>query len=470
MSYWTIATIIEVIWVIVSALGLVLERRSPVATLAWIFVLAWMPAIGFVVYFFFGPRRLRRKKLRRLASKRRLREAAADVDEEADDPLRTQLSWLAVAAGESPALRARRVELFTEGQECYASMAQAIDAAQHHVHVEYYIWEPDTIGTRLRDQLARRAKEGIEVRFLVDGLGSYSLSDRWLEPLVSAGAEVAVFNPVTLMRLRPQRANFRTHRKIVVVDGDIGFTGGINVDDVHTAEVKKEKAWRDTHLRFEGSAVRALGRVFLEDWTFATERPPPTGARYLKRASSEGEHLVQVVASGPDLDTFAIHKMLFAAITTARRRVWLTTPYFVPDESMLTAIETAAMRKVDVRILCPSHGDSRLVDLAARSYFPDLLRVGVKIFEYQPRFIHAKTLVVDDDLAIVGTANCDNRSFRLNFEVVAAVYGPEIAARLGAAFEDDLVHAREVRPRALAREPLIQRFAEGLARLLSPIL
>lgn len=470
MSFWTVATVVEIVWVAIASLGLVLERRSPHATLAWIFALAWMPIIGFFIYWLFGPRRLSRKKRRRMASKRRVVEASREIEEESDDPLRTQLSMIAVAAGEAPALRVRRVDLYTEGAECYAAIEKDIAEATHHVHLEYYIWQPDTIGTRLRDLLARRAKEGIEVRLLLDGIGSYSITDRWLAPLRAAGAEVAFFNPVTLTRIRPSRANFRTHRKIVVVDGEIGFTGGINVDDVHTSEVKKELAWRDTHLRFEGGAVRPLQRIFLEDWAFATDETPPVTGKHLRRIQNEGEHLVQIISSGPDLDAFAIHKTLFGAITTARSRVWLTTPYFVPDEPMLTAITTAAMRKVDVRVLVPSHGDSKLVDFAARSYFPDLLRSGVRIFEYQPRFVHAKTLVVDDDLAIIGTANCDNRSFRLNFEVVASVYGPEIAARLGAAFEDDLAKSREVKQRALSREPLTQRFAEATARLFSPIL
>lgn len=469
MSFWTIVTIVEVIWVGIVSVGLILERRSPVATLAWLFVLMWLPALGFVVYVLLGPRRLSRKKRKRAATKSQVR-ASMEAIEAAEEPLRAQLAQLAVSAGEAPPLRADRVTLFTEGDECYEAILKAIERAEHHVHLEYYIWQPDGIGTRLRDLLVAKAKQKVEVRLLLDYVGAYSVSRRFLEPLVAAGGEVAWFNEVNPFRALFRRADFRTHRKIVVVDGDVGFTGGINIDDCHSFAVAKEKAWRDTHLGFEGAAVRALQRVFLEDWAFATERPPPVGGAYLPRPSKEGEQLVQVVGSGPDSDEFAIHKIHFSAITTATRRVWITTPYFVPDDSILDAIATAALRKVDVRILVPKQGDSRLVTFAARSYFPELLRHGARIFEYDGRFIHGKTMVVDDDLSFVGTANIDNRSFRLNFEVVAVVYGEDLNKRLAAAFEDDLTHAVEVRPRTLKREPLLQRLGESGARLLSPLL
>jgi cardiolipin synthase len=469
MSVWTLVTIIEVAWVAIVAVGLILERRSPVATLAWLLVLMWLPAFGFVVYLLLGPRRLHRKKLRRAATKRQV-QASMELVEEQEEPLRAQLAQLAVSAGEAPPMRASRLALFTEGDECYESILEAIEGARHHIHLEYYIWQPDGIGTRLRDALVAKAKQKVEVRLLLDFVGAYAVSRRFLEPLVAAGGEVAWFNEVTPIRAWLRRADFRTHRKIVVVDGELGFTGGVNVDDCHSFAAVKEKAWRDTHLRIEGAAVRALQRVFLEDWAFATERPLPVGASYLPRPRREGDALVQIVASGPDSDAFAIHKQHFAAMTTATKRLWITTPYFVPDDSIFDALATAALRRLDVRILVPRQGDSRLVTFAARSYFPELLRAGARIFEYDGRFLHGKTMIVDDDLSFVGTANLDNRSFRLNFEVVATVYGEDLNKRLAAAFEDDLTHAVEVRPRALSRAPLLQRLGESGARLLSPLL
>lgn len=470
MTWWTIATIAEVAWIVVMAVGIVLERRSPAATIAWIVLLAWLPLAGVAVYFFFGPRRLRRRKLKRAAGTKLLEHAVEAMREESEHPVaRAQLARLVVGAGEAPPLRATAVSLSFDGKDAYQKIFEAIDAAQHHVHLEYYIYEPGKVGDVLRDKLVACAKRGVEVRLLVDALGSASLRHTYFRDLDAAGGQFAWFNPVAGRRFRPRLANFRSHRKIVVVDGCIGFTGGMNVADCQSSAAV-EKSWRDTHVRVEGGAVRALARVFLEDWYFATETQPPMGDEYLVRASREGEHLVQFVASGPDQPAFAIHKLYFGAITSARERVWLETPYFVPDEATTEALVSAALRGVDVRLVVPERGDNAIVDFAARSYFPDLLRVGVKIYEYTPRFLHAKTCVVDGDLSIVGSANLDNRSFQLNFEIVAAIYGDDTNAVLAAAFEKDLEGARPVKNKELRREPFPRRAAEALARLLSPTL
>lgn len=466
---WTILTIVEVLWVVGLASWIVLERRSPIATLAWIVTLAWLPVVGGIVYYFLGPRRLERRRLRRAASKRVVENALRAIEDELDDRHRTQIARLIVAAGEAAPLRAERVDLYTEGRDCFDAMLNAIAAAEHHVHVSYYIWEPDRIGTRFRDALIAKAKQGVEVRLLLDWIGAYATTHRFLAPLLEAGGRLGWFHPVSLSRLRPRHANFRTHRKIVVCDGKVGFVGGMNVAENQTSEFRGERAWRDTHLRIEGSAVRSLQRVFLEDWHYATGETPH-GPHYLRRAHTRGDDLVQVVASGPDAEVYAIHKLFFAAIASAHERVLITTPYFVPDEPISNALVTAAMRGVDVRVIVPAASDSRIVDLAARSYFPELLAAGVQMYEYLPRFVHAKTMVIDEDLSIVGSANLDNRSFRLNFEVCAAVYGRNLAARLAAVFEDDLAECRPVRARRLRRKPLLLRLGEATARLFSPML
>lgn len=471
MDPWTTtATALELAWVVTLVVGLLLERRSPVATLAWIFALLFLPWVGIVVYYVLGPRRLARKKLRRVRSQRLLRDALTRIEDQADDPHTGQLARMAVRVGESAPLRAVEVELYTEGDPCFAAIEAAIAGAKHHAHLEYYIWDHDTTGKRLLELLVKKRREGVEVRLLLDGVGAYALPPSATRALELAGGEVAWFNPVTFFRFNPRYANFRTHRKIVVVDGEIGFTGGMNVTDDQSRAAKGELAWRDTHVRMTGPVVRALQRVFLEDWAFATDAAPPMTPEYLPPITPRGEHMVQIVSSGPDQDAYGIHKLHFAAIAGANQRVWITSPYFVPDEPVLTALTTAALRGVDVRVLVPSKGDSRLVDYAARSYFQDLLRVGVRIWEYQPRFVHAKTMVIDDALAVVGTANLDNRSFRLNFEVCAAIYDAGITQRLAAAFEDDLAHAKQLAPRTLKREPFVQRVGEAAARVFSPLL
>ena len=472
MPLWTTAlTVLEVGWVITISIGIVLERRSPVATLAWIGILAWLPIFGILVYYFFGPRRLRRRKMKRQEGSRMLLRAMRELDHEQGDERWNSLARLAIAAGESPPLPATDITLFLEGDTLYEALEAAIKSAKHHVHVEYYIFDDDGVGQRIIAALTERAKAGVEVRVVLDGIGAYRLSNRALEPLRQAGGDVAWFNPVS--GFRPRLANFRTHRKIVICDGELAFTGGMNVTKSHSILSSGGSAWRDTHMSFRGPACRALQRVFLEDWYFASGKAPPTGEPYFIAVpvSGEGEHaLVQIVSSGPDRDLYAIHQLFFGAITQAQKRVWLTTPYFVPDEVMLAALVAAGLRGVDVRILVPRSSDNSLVDYAARSYYPELVRARVQIHEYTDRMLHAKTMVIDDSLSIVGTANFDNRSFRLNFEVVAAIYDVHTTNDLARAFTQDLEKAAAVKVREIKDKGLLERLGEGGARLFSPLL
>jgi cardiolipin synthase len=475
--FWTILlAALEIAWVLGLTIWLVLERRSPAATIAWIFALAFLPLIGIAVYWMFGPRRWQAKAAH-LARARSTVEAWRSDDLAGAKPHvlarlpreHTQLFALGRSAGGAPPDVASELELYFDGRTCYDAIERAIADARHHVHVEMYIWEPGLVGKRLRDALVRRAKEGIEVRLLLDPFGSRRVGRRFLRPLRKAGAEIAWFNQIRIRRFRPSLINFRTHRKIVVVDGTVGFTGGMNVADYHTAEVVGDEAWRDTHLRLAGDAVRWLQLVFLEHWFFVTGRPLP-GPEVVPATTTGGEHLVQILPSGPDNDRYPIHKLLFGAIGGARERVWITTAYFVPDESMLTALQSAALRGVDVRVLTPEHGDSFLTSAAAWTYFPELIPAGVRVFLYGPRMLHAKTVVVDDDLAIVGTANFENRSFRLNFEVAVLLHGRGTAGTLAERFEADLEHAHEVTFEECCARPFGRRLVENTARLFSPLL
>ena len=458
------------IWVTCVAVVIILQRRSAAATLAWLLALAFLPLIGLVVYRLIGPLRLERKKLKRVESRRAVGEAVAALAALDDGSVEhLQLATVAMELGEAPPLRADDATVFLDGASAYDAILAAVAAAKHHVHLEYYIWEPDTIGTRLRDALIERAKQGVKVRMIVDGTGSSKLSRRFLEPLRAAGAEIAWFNPVRLLRIRLRRPDFRTHRKIVVCDGRVGFTGGMNITDSHSASYGPDY-WRDTHLRIAGAAVWSLQRLFAEDWYFVADQLCPVDAETFPAPERDGQHLVQIVGSGPDSDAFAIHKVMFTAINQSTERCWLTTPYFVPDESLLMALVTAGLRDVDVRLLVPSKGDSRLVDLAARSYFPELLAAGVRVYEYEARFVHAKTLVCDDDVAVIGTANLDNRSFRLNFEVAAIVFGAPVNATLATAFETDLRDSRELARGDYDKQSLPRRLGQATARLISPLL
>lgn len=458
------------IWVIAVGIVIILQRRSAAATLAWLLALIFLPVIGLIIYRVIGPLRLERKKLKRVASRRAVGEAVAALAALDDGNVEhVQLATISMELGEAPPLRADDLTVYLDGAAKYEAMLAAIAAAKHHVHLEYYIWEPDTIGTALRDALVERAKAGVKVRMLVDGTGSNNLSKRFLAPLRAAGVEIATFNPVRLLKLRLRRPDFRTHRKITVCDGTVAFTGGMNISDDHSEKYGADY-WRDTHLRVVGAAAWPLQRLFLEDWYFATDVLCPIDAEMFPTPTRDGSHLVQIIGSGPDSSAFAIHKVLFTAINQSTSRCWLTTPYFVPDEALLMALVTAGLRDVDVRLLVPKKGDSRLVDMAARSYFPELLAAGVRVYEYESRFIHAKTLVCDDDVAIIGTANLDNRSFRLNFEVAAVIYGGTINFGLAEAFTRDLEGSRELASGDYERQPLARRLGQATARLISPLL
>ncbi len=469
MSWWLIYTLAASVWVAISAVIIVLQRRPAVSTIAWLLVLVFLPILGLVIYWLIGPLRLERKKRRREVSKRIVDEglrglAALDADSE-----HHQLAMVSIGVGGSPPFGAESVAIYLDGASTYAAILEAIASARDHIHLEYYIWEPDTIGTRLRDALVERAKAGVQVRMLVDGTGSNKLGKKFLRPLVEAGVAVSWFNPVRLRTIRRRRADFRTHRKIVVVDGRIGFTGGMNITDLHSAELSKHY-WRDTHVRLTGPAVWPIQRTFFEDWAFAADELLPVTEQTVPPPQQGRCELVQIVASGPDTSSWSIHKVFFTAINQSTKRLWITSPYFVPDDALFTAMITAALRGVDVRLLVPKRGDSKLVDLAARSYFPELLEANVRVYEYEPRFIHAKTMVCDDDVGVVGTANFDYRSFRLNFEIIAVLFGHAANTTLADAFTRDLADSTEVKLADLEALSFGTRLGQASARLLSPLL
>ncbi|CAN5879429.1 cardiolipin synthase [soil metagenome] len=458
------------IWVGSVSVVLILQRRSATATLAWLFALVFLPVVGLLLYRIIGPLRLERKRIKRSANRRVVADAMdalAAVDAHTVEHL--QLARVGMQLGEASPLRASEVEVYLDGDSAYAAILAAVAASTHHIHLEYYIWEPDKIGIELRDALIERRKAGVHVRMVVDWTGSNKLKKQFLTPLREAGVDVAWFNPVKLRSLRLRRPDFRTHRKIVVCDGRVGFTGGMNITDNHSAS-RCPEYWRDTHLRMTGAAVWPLQRMFVEDWYFAAGTMCPIDVDTFPKHDKPGDHVVQIIGSGPDSGAFAIHKALFTAINQCTERLWLTTPYFVPDDALLTALISAGLRNVDVKLIIPKKGDSKLVDLAARSYLPELLTAGVHVYEYEERFIHAKTMVCDNDVGIIGTANLDNRSFRLNFEVIAVVYGDQVNTVLADAFTHDLTGSRELTQQHIDALKLGARFGQAAARLISPLL
>lgn len=465
-------------YIAVLSVWIVMQKRAPVSTMSWILSLALLPFVGFVIYYFLGPQRLKKQRLKRLRN-RAIAQAPGDMvmlrdaAERAPPSLR-QMAALGMAACGLPVSSATSAELLSGGARTFDAIFEAIRQARDHVHLEYYIFEPDSIGTALRDLLIERAREGVTVRLLLDALGSKRIGQKFMAPMHDAGIRTALFHDTRIgRRLRPV-TNYRTHRKIVVCDGRVGFTGGVNITDEEDARTRAD-AYHDVHLRIEGSAVRWLQTTFIEDWTYATGENPREMHKaigsLLPRLSQQagmGDIPVQIITSGPDNALEPIHRMHIAAIHASVHRAWLTTPYFVPGEPALMALTSAALRGVDVRLLVPRRSDSLVVSAAARSYYDELIASGVQVFEYKARMLHSKTLVVDNNCAMIGTANFDNRSFRLNFEVCAVIYGPTLAKPLVAQFETDLANASPVH--AQRHQSFLRRLGDASARLFSPLL
>lgn len=478
----TLLTILLIlIDIVMVAIVLLYERRNPSATLAWVLALVFLPFLGVVLYLLFGQLRSRRAarksekaqaRLETLGKRHAIRERVEADALDALDPAWQPLLALGNGLAATPTSRGNQVDMLVDAEATYTSMLQAVRAAEHHVHACFYIIRPDEIGKRMREDLVEKAKGGVAVRVLYDGLGSSGLPNGFWDPLCAVGGEVAVFRPVnafTALLPWADRVDYRNHRKIVVTDGRVAFTGGINVGREYLGLDPVMGAWRDTHIRIEGPAALAVQRTFLEDWVYATERllddpelfPDPT---------EPGTHAVTIVDSGPDRRWPSLAHMFVQAIASAQQRVWLATPYFVPNTPIEQGLIAAALRGVDVRILIPEKGDHRVVTWAARSYFRPLLEAGARIYLYKQGFMHAKVMLVDEGISTVGSANMDMRSFHLNYEQNAFVYGRAFAATLAEQFEADFAAAEDY---PLEREldlHLGQRLVRAAARILSPLL
>lgn len=437
-------------------------------TLAWVFAILALPFLGALAYFGLANPRVRP------GWKRRRREAILRVASHLRGGPRRMAgegSVLRLATGISGLLPStgNRVELLAEDDSAFRRLEEAVTGARRSVWVEYYLIRNDATGRAFLDLLAHRARDGIDVRLLYDAIGSMRLDRDRLEAIRCAGGHVEPFLTLNPFRRR-WAVHLRNHRKLVVIDGERGFSGGMNVGDEYSGRARRHGLahFRDSHLALEGPAVGDLSLIFAEDWNLAT------GQRMAPRMSpvpvEGGNAEVAVIPSGPDQDYNATGMVYFAGIGSAKKRCWLTTPYFVPDGATVRALQGAALRGVDVRVLLPARADVFMVGPAARSFYPDILRSGLRVFEYQPSMLHAKTMVVDGLLSFVGSGNVDFRSFRLNFELGALVQSADFARCLEARFEEDLKESLEVFEENVAARPLPKRLGQGVARLLAPLL
>ncbi len=475
---------ILVILEIVVVFGFILtERRHPSATLAWVMAVVFLPVLGLILYVVFGRTRMVRRSRRFKKLSRRVRELMRDNGVGSDglgranalrdcDPRTPPVARLASRMGVAPPTDGNITRLLVDAEAAYGAMLAAIRGARHHIHIEFYIWQNDDTGRCFRDALVLRARDGVKVRALVDAVGSSSLPDGFFQPLVEAGGEFAEFSPIARIArlLRRSRVDFRNHRKLLIVDAQRGFTGGVNLGDEYLGKDPELGGWRDTHLEIEGPAVMGLQQAFVEDWLWATDELLAETGLFSARPAAEPGDAVLVVESGPDREWAPIHRIYVQAITASVSRVWLTNPYFLPDKVMEEALVTAALRGVDVRILLPKRNDSRLVAYASAAFFQALLQAGVKLYRYRAGFVHAKTLVVDDWASTVGSANMDARSFRLNFELNVFVFSGGLTTALAETFERDLAEADPVTREAERAIGYLTRLARQAAQLLSPLM
>jgi cardiolipin synthase len=451
----------------------VTRTRSVEAALAWVFGILALPAVGALAYLALAEPRVAGTARRRARSREELRHSSADRlsgGPQVDAPAGSLLRLAAAVTGLWPT-RGNRVELLAEDALAFRRLEEAVRGARRSVWAEYYIIRNDATGKAFLDLLAERARDGIEVRLLYDALGSMGADAARLRALRESGGRAVTFLPLNPFRRR-WAVHLRNHRKLVVVDGELGFTGGMNVGDEYSGRARRRGLahFRDSHLALAGPAVRELAQIFAEDWRFATGEALPVRSTPLPAAGADGGATVAVIPSGPGEEANATGLTHFTAIARSRRRCWLTTPYFVPDAETLRALQSAALRGVDVLLLLPARSDVPLVTTAARSFFPQLVQAGVRIFEYQASMLHAKSMVVDGSLALVGSANVDFRSFRLNFELGALVASRDFARRMAERFEADLRQSRELGAAEVVGRSSWSRLGSALARLLAPLL
>jgi cardiolipin synthase A/B len=436
------------------------RRGNPRAALSWLLALFALPLLGVFLWWAFGRTRIERHVRRRSLSAREFALRRGLPHSEPDTPFVGMIPPRAIGDSVFPT-NGNLVVPCIDGVRAFPAMMEAIGRARRQVHCVFYIWQDDSVGRRMRDLLAKKAREGVTVRVLVDAWGTPRFTKAFSRPLREAGVHIAAFLPSRIYPLQAPRLNFANHRKIVVVDDSIAFTGGMNIGDEY------ERTWRDLMIQIEGPAVHALQHVFLDDWHFATREN--VYHREHAHPRRMGNVACAVIASGPERGEW-LHDAHFIAFTRATRRIWIATPYFIPTQALATALRTAADRGLDVRILLPSVSDVPLVAWASRSFYPGLLESGVRIFEYLGGMMHAKAFVVDDDLTCVGSANVDNRSFRLNFEIGCLLHDQETTGVLSAWFQELVESSHEVTLPELEKGSTVQKLLESAAHLLSPLL
>ena len=456
--------------VIGTIIVVILDNRNPVKTMAWILVLTFLPFIGLIFYIFFGRstrrERLISKKSYNRLMKRPMQEFLAQAAFQFPDN-QHQLMALFKSTNQALVFEGNKIDIYTSGLPKLQALIHELYKAKQYIHLEYYIFEDDAVGRLVRDVLIDKAHEGVEIRLLYDDVGCWHVPNRFFEEMRNAGIEVRSFLKVRFP-LFTSRVNYRNHRKIVIIDGRVGFVGGMNLAERYMRGFSWG-IWRDTHIMLEGKAVHGLQTAFLLDWYFV-DRTLITASRYFPKIDSCGSSLVQIVTSEPIGPWKEIMQGLTVAITSAKKYFYMQTPYFLPTEPILAAMQTAALSGVDIRLMLPERADNWITHLGSRSYLADVMQAGVKVYFYKKGFLHSKLMVSDDMLSTVGSTNVDFRSFEHNFEVNAFMYDVETALEMKEIFLQDQRESTQIFLKNWGRRSWRQKAAESIVRLLAPLL
>jgi len=481
MNWFYIAGILYILIIIVVCLRIIYETRNTNKSLAYLLFTIFIPVGGIVFYILFGINywkiKLYNKKstedekiLQKLKKEMKVYADETVPPTTMSDDNNKELAVMLAKELRSPLTRKNKVKLFINGEEKFPEVLEALRNAKHHIHIEYYIYEQDGIGGQIENILIQKAKEGLQVRFIYDDFGSPNIKKKTEQKMRSAGIEIHPFNKV-LFYLLANRLNYRNHRKIIVIDGQTAFTGGINVSDKYINNKPGGLFWRDTHIRIDGPGVFYLQYLFLSDWNFCCGKiVQPEQEHFICADVKSEDTFLQVASSGPDSTQPSVLFSLLQAIYLARKEILITTPYFIPGDSIQEALRIAALSGLSVKLLVPGICDSKFVNAASKSYYAELLLAGVEIYMYQKGFVHAKTIVTDSKLSVIGTANMDYRSFELNFEVNVILYDQTISEKLRTVFFKDLEDAEKIDPERWCKRPAYKQLPEKLARLFSPVL
>lgn len=474
-----ILTALYIVNILLAFTVIFLERRNPTSTLAWILVLFLLPAVGALFYILLS-QNLTRKKMFQLKAEEQQKYYELLSKEIEDlksgkltfnDPIMENykdLIHLHQVQSKAFFTQDNNIQIFTDGMEKFKELFRCIENASSHVHVLYFIIKRDSLGKQLIKILTKKAKEGVKVRLLVDALGNRLLK-KDIQPLIEAGGKVSIFFP-SLLSFINLRVNYRNHRKLVIIDGKIGFIGGFNVGNEYLGLKKRMGYWRDTHLKITGTAVHDMQTRFLLDWRAASGEEIISSQEYYPEPVEKGTSGIQIVSCGPDSPQEEIKQGYIKMINSAKKCICIQTPYFIPDESIQEALKIASLSGVDVKIMIPNKPDHLFVYWATYSFIGDLLHAGVKAYIYNNGFLHAKTIVVDEKISSVGSANFDIRSFKLNFEVNAFIYDVSASQKLYKAFLKDLDYCEELTLEKYKKRSNIIKFKESISRLLTPLL